>query len=31
MNGEYDWAGYSLPNVDAYVAAIPTTVLVPRG
>jgi len=23
MNGEYDWAGYSLPNVDAYVAANP--------
>lgn len=23
MNGEYDWAGYSLPNVDAYAAANP--------
>ncbi len=23
MNGEYDWAGYSLPNADAYVAADP--------
>jgi len=23
MNGEYDWAAYSLPNVDAYVAADP--------
>lgn len=23
MNGEYDWAAYALPNVDAYVAADP--------
>ncbi len=23
MNGEYDWAGYSLPNADAYTAANP--------
>jgi len=25
INGEYDWAGYLLPNADEYTAASPDT------